>query len=166
MAHLDEFQHFLHLPTPMPTVLAEARGLGLGLNLLHQNLGQLPTEVRDAVLANARSRVVFQLSAQDAHVLARELGGGLTPEDLQGLGAYEIVVQLFAAGRTQPPVTARSLPPAPAYSDADAIRRRSRARYGVERSQVEAAMRSRHQSPKSDAPIGRRRRGKTDEGQS
>ena len=28
MAYLDEFQHFVHLPTPMPSMLAEARGLG------------------------------------------------------------------------------------------------------------------------------------------
>ena len=30
MAYLDEWQHFVHLPTPMASVLAEARGLGLG----------------------------------------------------------------------------------------------------------------------------------------
>jgi hypothetical protein len=28
MAYLDEWQNFLHLPTPMASVLAEARGLG------------------------------------------------------------------------------------------------------------------------------------------
>lgn len=41
MAYLDEWQHFVHLPIPMSSVLAEARGLGLGLTLAHQYLSQL-----------------------------------------------------------------------------------------------------------------------------
>jgi TraM recognition site of TraD and TraG len=159
MAHIDEFQNVVHLPTPMPAVLAESRGLGLGLTLAHQHVGQLPNDVRDAVLANARSRVVFQLPAQDAGLLARELGGGLTPDDLQGLGAFEVAAQLYAAGRTQPPLTARTEAPSATRSDADAVRASSRQRYGAERSQVEAEIRRRHQGAARDTPIGRRRRG-------
>jgi len=159
MAHIDEFQNVVHLPTPMPAVLAESRGLGLGLTLAHQHVGQLPNDVRDAVLANARSRVVFQLPAQDAGLLARELGGGLTPDDLQGLGAFEVAAQLYAAGRTQPPLTAKTQGPSATRSDADEVRANSRQRYGAERSQVEAEIRERHQGATADTPIGRRRRG-------
>lgn len=159
MAHLDEWQHFLHLPTPMPAMLAEARGLRLGLTLAHQHLGQLPNDVRDAVLANARSRVVFQLPSGDARLLAHELGAGLTPEDLQTLGAFEVVAKLFAAGRSQPPVTLSTYPASPPSSDADQLRGRSRERYGVAPREVEVAIRRRQQAPGADAPIGRRRRG-------
>ena len=45
----------------MASVLAEARGLGLGLTLAHQHIDQLTPEAARAVLANARSKVLFQL---------------------------------------------------------------------------------------------------------
>src|SRR5207247_1726359 len=80
----------------------------------HQDLGQLPSEMQKAVLANARSRVIFQVSAGDAGILARELAPHLTAEDLQGLAAYEVAATLSAGARIAPPVTARTLlPPEP-----------------------------------------------------
>lgn len=157
MAYLDEFQEVVRLPVPMASVLAEARGLGVGFVLAHQHAAQLDTELRNAVLANARSRVVFQVAAQDARLLARELGGGLTPDDLQGLGAYEIAAQVYAAGRTQPPLTASTSPPTSIRTNGALIRGRSRQHYGVPRKQVEAEIRERQES-RPDAPIGRRRR--------
>ncbi|MGD0082037.1 MAG: type IV secretory system conjugative DNA transfer family protein [Acidimicrobiales bacterium] len=157
MAYLDEWQNFLHLPTPMASVLAEARGLGLGMVLAHQHLGQLPAEAQHAVLANARSKVVFQLPAGDARLIARELGGVLTADDLQGLGAYEVAAQLFAAGTTQPVATARTRPMGEATGSADDVRASSREQYGVARGEVEKQLRSR-QHARVDAPTGRRQR--------
>src|SRR5581483_1804874 len=110
-AYIDEFQDYLHLPTGVEDVLAQARGLGLGLTLAHQHLGQLPTRIRDAVLANARSRVVFQLAASDARTVARELAPHLSAADLQGLGEYEVVASLSAGARVAAPVTGVTLPP-------------------------------------------------------
>jgi energy-coupling factor transporter ATP-binding protein EcfA2 len=157
MAYLDEFQHFIHLPTPMPSMLAEARGLGLGMTLAHQHLDQLGEEARHAVLANARSRVVFQLPAGDARIMAREMGTILSADDLQGLGAFEVVCQLFAAGTTQAPATGKTRALDPISSDADAIRVHSRDRYGVDREVVERAIRDR-QSGSSAGGLGRRDR--------
>jgi len=70
--YVDEFQDYLNLPTAFTDVLAQARGFGFSLTLAHQYLGQLPAAVRQG-LANARTKVVFQTSADDAPVLAREL---------------------------------------------------------------------------------------------
>lgn len=157
MFYLDEWQHFLHLPTPMASVLAEARGLGLGMVLAHQELGQVPEDVRRAVMANARSRVVFQLPASDAAIVARELGGVLTADDLQGLGGYEVALQLFAGGNTQPVATGKTRPMSEAISSAAGIRALSRDRHGVDRAEVERQIRER-QTSRTDAPTGRRRR--------
>jgi hypothetical protein len=157
MAYLDEWQNFLHLPTPMASVLAEARGLGLGIVLAHQHLGQLPEEARNAVAANALSKVVFQLPAGDARLIAREFGGVLTADDLQGLGAYEVAAQLFAAGTTQTVATATTRWMGERTGSADDVRASSRERYGVARAEVEKQLRSR-QHVRVDAPTGRRQR--------
>lgn len=160
VAYLDEFQHFLHLPTPIATVLAEARGLGLGMVLAHQHLHQLPKEIREGVLANARSSVTFQCSRSDATVLARELSSTLTPDDLQGLGAYEIVASVFAGGQVSYPCTARTLPAPPVVSNAEEIRSASRKRYGQPIADIDTDIASRT-APRRSAPIGSTaRRGK------
>lgn len=161
MAYLDEWQHFLHLPTPMASVLAEARGLGLGMTLAHQHLGQLPESARNAVLSNARSRVIFQLPAGDARLLTKELGGLLTADDLQGLGAYEVVTQLFAAGSTQPAATGRTRPMVAALGSSHDVRAQSSERFGVARSDVEHAIRARSDKSKPSDAVGRRRDGGT-----
>jgi hypothetical protein len=155
-AYIDEFQDYLRLPLGLADVLAQARGLGLALTLAHQHLGQLPTGVKDALLANARSRVVFQLSASDAHTLARELAPYLTAADLGGLGPYEVVVSLSTGARVAPPATGVTLPPPPPTGLADAAREASRERYGIDRRQVEAAIRARHEGPHGKGPVGRR----------
>lgn len=159
MAYLDEWQHFVHLPTPMASVLAEARGLGLGMTLAHQEMGgQLTPDLRNAVLANARSRVLFQLPANDARLMERQLGGLLSSDDLQGLGAWEVACQLYAGGSTQAPATGRARPLPPPSADPDEIRRWSREQYGVDRKEIELAIR-RRQMGATTGPIGRRPKG-------
>jgi hypothetical protein len=157
MAFLDEFQHFIHLPTPMASMLTEARGLGLGLTLAHQHLDQLDSDVRSAVMANARSKVLFQLPSADARLMEREMGGVITADDLQGLGAYEVVCQLFAAGTTQAPATGRTRPLPPQLSDANSLRTSSRSTYGLPREEVERSMRDR-QLGFMPSPVGRKSR--------
>ncbi|MCE7006602.1 type IV secretion system DNA-binding domain-containing protein [Kibdelosporangium philippinense] len=153
---IDEFQDYLKLPMSVADILAQARGLGLGLALAHQNLDQLPTSLQKAVLANARSRVIFQTSAGDAHSLARELAPYLSAEDLQGLGAYEIVATLSAGARIAPPVTGRTLLPPPVTGLAEEAHQRSRERYGRDRADVEAAIRARHEGRAPGGGLGRR----------
>lgn len=168
MAYLDEWQHFVALPTPMATVLAEARGLGLGMTLAHQYLHQLPADTRSAVLSTARSRVVFQLQHEDAALAARPMAGMLSERDLQGLGAYEVVVQAYAGGSTQPPATGVTRPLPPPCSDPEALRAASRQRYGMDATDVEARLRQRHARSgerKADkaasAPVGRKPRNRS-----
>ena len=134
------------------------RGLMRGWALLaHQGMDQLTTEAKSAVLSNARSRVLFQLPAADARIMAREIGTMLTAEDLQGLGTYEVVAQLFAEGHTQAPATGRTRALDAPTSDPAAIRAESRSHYGVPREDVERALRDRQSAPTSGA-IGRKPR--------
>jgi hypothetical protein len=156
-AYIDEFQDYLHLPIGVEAMLTQARGLGLGLTLAHQHLGQLPASVREAVLANARSRVIFQVAATDAHALARELAPEVSAVNLQGLGRFEVVARLSAGGQVSPPVTGTTLPAAGTTGQAALARLRSRARYGVSRDEVEAAIQARHTGRPGGGSVGRRR---------
>jgi hypothetical protein len=157
MAYLDEWQNLVHLPIPMSNVLAEARGLGLGLTLAHQHISQLPDDLKQAVLADTRSHIVFQLPAADAVLMAREMGKVLTADDLMGLGRYEMAAQLFAGGTTQVPATVDARPAPPTCSDPNEVVEAARQRYGVARDDVEAALRARQQAG-GHGPVARRNR--------
>jgi hypothetical protein len=159
VVYADEFQDYVHLPTDMADALAQARGLGVGLTLAHQHLAQLPGNLKAAVLANARSRVCFQLSGDDAQAIARLAGDLLQASDLQRLHRYEAYAQLVVGGEVTDFASIRTLPlPAPT-SDPAAVREASRLRYGRPVDQVEAEIRKLLEGDPDDAgPLGRRRR--------
>ncbi len=139
MVVVDEFQEYLRLPTDLGDVLAQARGLGVGLTLAHQHLGQLPFDVKAAVLANARSRVLFTASHDDASVFVKG-DDRLTPNDVVGLGRYEVYASLMADRQATPYASAQTLPPPPAVRRADEAQARSREQWGVPAGVVDAEL--------------------------
>lgn len=138
MVYLDEFATFLNLPTNLADALARSRGMGVSYTLAHQFLAQLTPAMRAAVLSNTRSRVCFQLSAEDAVTIARS-SPELVAEDFTALGAHEVYASLFTSGRSTSFASGLTLPPAKAVSRADELRRLSRSRYGRSIADVEAA---------------------------
>lgn len=157
-AYIDEFQDYLHLPVGVEAMLTQARGLGLGLTLAHQHLGQLPASVREAVLANARNRIIFQVAATDAQALARELTPDVKAADLQNLGRFEVVARLSAGGLVTRPVTGTTMVAPPATGQAATARLRSRAHYGIDRGEVEAAIQARYTGRRGGRSVGKRGR--------
>jgi hypothetical protein len=136
--YVDEFHKFQGVAMPFGDALAQARSLRLVLTLANQNLGQLSKELRDAIAANARSRLVFQCSQEDAVYLARTF----TPLDasaLESLPRFEMAVRLAIGGATSPGFTLRTAPPsAAAYgASASSLRIASLARYGRSREEVD-----------------------------
>lgn len=139
--YADEFQDYVHLPTDMADALAQARGLGVGLTLAHQHLTQLPANLRASVLANARSRVCFQLAGEDAQTMGRFAEAKLESSDFQRLPRYEAYAQLVVGGEVADFASLRTLALPPASSDPKLIRELSRRRYGRPVDQVEAEIR-------------------------
>lgn len=121
MVYIDEFQDYLHLPTDIADVLAQARGLGMGLTLAHQHLAQLPASLRSAVMANARSRVCFQLGNEDARLIAAS-SAEIEALALQSLGRYEAYVSLVSRTNVTAFASARTLEPIEPTSDAQDAR--------------------------------------------
>jgi len=146
--YVDEVHNYLNLPTPLEEMLAEARGYRLSLCLAHQHLGQLPKEMREALAANARTKLYFQLSQHDAQQLGKEVEPELAAHDLAHLPRYTAAVRLCHQGETGPAFTLTTSPLEPGNPErADTVRASSRERNGTARSTVEADLRARQRRP-------------------
>jgi hypothetical protein len=121
--HLDEAHNFLNLPYSLEDMLAEARAYRVSFNLAHQNLAQLPTDLADGISANARNKVFFTCSPQDARTLAAHTGPLLGEHDLAHLDAFQAAARLTAKNAHVRAFTMRTRPTQPAIQGrADAIR--------------------------------------------
>jgi hypothetical protein len=98
----------------MEDMLAEARGYRLSLTLAHQNLAQLPRDLREGISANARSKVVFNASPEDARDLERHTAPLLGAYDLSHLGAFQAAARLVASSTERPAFTMHTAPLPPA----------------------------------------------------
>lgn len=107
---VDECQNFLHLPIGIEDALAEARGYRVSLVLAHQHLAQLPPDVREGVEANARNKVYFTVSPDDARKLVRHLAPDVNEHALSRRPSFEVVARLIAEGRDTPACTLDTLP--------------------------------------------------------
>ena len=147
--YVDEVHNYLNLPTPFEDIAAEARGYRLSLGLAHQHLAQLPRDLREALAANARTKVYFQLSRDDAAHLEREMRPELAAHDLSHLPLYTAAVRLCQNGQPSRAFTLTTQPlPAPIDGQAQRVRHSARRRYGSVREQIEEQLASRHQQHK------------------
>lgn len=159
MVHIDEVQDYLRLPGDLGDALAQARGLGVGYSLAHQHLHQLPREIHRAVMANARSRVAFQLDHADAREIAATTRGQLLAEDFESLPAYRAYANLLHANENRGWASLNALPLDPPLREATEVRARSRANFGQPLDQIEADLLNLIEpAPGDDEPLGRTRR--------
>jgi Type IV secretion-system coupling protein DNA-binding domain len=142
--YVDETHNYLALPRSFEDLLAEARGYRLSLVLAHQHMGQLPRDVRDALGANARTKVVFTCSPEDALALERHFDPDLSAYDLSHLATFQAACRPCVGGGQSQAFTFRTEPlPAGSRARAEAVRRRSAALFATPRDEVEETIESR-----------------------
>lgn len=114
--YLDEFHQYV---TPdLSDYLALARGYSVGLVLAHQDLGQLSNALREAILANARQRIILGgIHADDEAVFSRLAQPHRLPADLRYLPRGKAYAQLTQRGRLTRPVPL-TLPHIPLHEEA------------------------------------------------
>jgi hypothetical protein len=128
--YLDEAHNFLTLPYPLEDMLAEARGYRLSLVLAHQHLAQLPHDLREGISANARNKIIFNASPEDARDLERHVTPALSSHDLAHLGAYQAAARLVVHSADQAAFTLRTTPlPPKTAGRATAVRTSSRTHF-------------------------------------
>jgi hypothetical protein len=158
--YVDEVQDFAASPVPWDELFAQGRKYGLSLTVAHQNLAQLPKDLREVILANAGSKAIFALGPQDAKAMAPVFAPALTADDLQALDPYSVAatVALDSGGQARP-VTLTTPAPLPPLGSTERVRAASRANYARPRAVVEATLRSRAEGKaQPKAPVGRRKR--------
>jgi hypothetical protein len=120
--YIDESHNILNLAGSVTDMLAEARGYHLSLVLAHQNLTQLPRETQLALSANARNKLFFNCSPEDAHQLARHTMPQLDEHDLSHLDAYIGAARLVVNSRETAAFTLRTRPPLDVVGQTSMIR--------------------------------------------
>lgn len=158
---VDEVQDFASAPIPWDELFAQGRKYGLSLTVAHQNLTQLPRDLREVVLANARSKVVFTLSGRDAKVMEGLFAPALSADDLQALDPYAVAALVaLSDGSVARPVTLKTPPPPEPTGSMEAVRAASRAHYARPRGEIEQELRAQVEAVAvPPAPVGRKPRG-------
>jgi len=131
--YVDEFQNFA--TDSFATILSEARKYRLDLIVGHQYIRQLidgdNTKVRDAVLGNVGTIILFRIGAEDAKLLAKEFEPQFTEVDMLNLPKYNILLKLMINGVASSPFSAVTLAPSPEFytGNSDKVIKVSRERY-------------------------------------
>ena len=106
---LDEFHTFT--TQSLVLMLSELRKYRLALVLVGQYLTQTDTTIRDAVLGNVGTLVIFRIGAADAETLAPEFAPEFSVADFTNLPNYHIYLKLMIDGKISRPFSATTLPP-------------------------------------------------------
>jgi hypothetical protein len=107
--YLDEFHNFT--TQSIMFMLSELRKYRLSLCLAHQYLGQVEPNIRDAVLGNAGTIVVFRIGANDAEFLAPEFAPEFKISDFTHLANFHICLKMMIDGQVSRPFSAVTIPP-------------------------------------------------------
>jgi hypothetical protein len=107
-------------------------------------MGQLTKDVRDALAANARTKVVFTCSPEDAFVLERHFVPDLSAYDLSHLATFQAACRPCVRGGQGQAFTFRTEPlPDGSEGRKDQVRARSAELFAVPRDEVEEIIESR-----------------------
>ncbi len=110
--YIDEFQNYVS--DSIAVILSEARKYGLSLTLAHQNLTQLidkngSTKVRDSVMGNAGTKMVFRVGVEDASVFAKEFAPVVTEFDLVSPPMHSAYLKLLVKNMATRPFVLKTL---------------------------------------------------------
>lgn len=107
--YLDEFHNFT--TQSLVLMLSELRKYRLSLVLAHQYLTQLEFGIRDAILGNVGTMIIFRIGAGDAEVFAQEFAPQFSITDFTNLPNYHIYLKMMIGGKISAPFSAQTLPP-------------------------------------------------------
>lgn len=148
--YIDEFQNFA---TPsIGTILSEARKYKLSLIIAHQFIAQLDEKIRDAVIGNVGTKIVFRIGATDAEFLEKQFHPVFTRTDLENQHNRHASLALLVNGIPARPFTIKTMDlPKIDYSHVETLKQLSYNTYGRDRADVEGEIKKKYQADPSMA---------------
>lgn len=113
--YLDEFHNFT--TQSLVLMLSELRKYRLSLVLAHQYLTQLEIPIRDAILGNVGTIIIFRIGATDAELFAQEFAPEFKITDFTNLPNFHIYLKMMIDGKISRPFSAVTLPPAKSLAE-------------------------------------------------
>ncbi|MCD9187016.1 MAG: TraM recognition domain-containing protein [Pyrinomonadaceae bacterium] len=107
--YLDEFHNFT--TQSLVLMLSELRKYRLSLVLAHQYLTQLEPSIKDAILGNVGTMIIFRIGTVDAELFAQEFAPAFKQSDFTNLPNFHIYLKLMIDGKISSPFSAVTLPP-------------------------------------------------------
>lgn len=138
--YVDEFQSFAS--DSFADILSEARKYKLCLNIAHQYVAQMTENVRDAVVGNVGTMIIFRIGSADAEMFEKEFMPIFTAEDIVNLDFAQMYLRMTIDGIASKPFSGTSLPPIapPVISFREEVMRASRRNFANNRIEVEAVI--------------------------
>lgn len=104
---LDEFQNYTN--KSIVTLLSEIRKYSLTLTMATQYLSALDRDIKEAVLGNVGTQIIFRLGQQDAKYFEREFTPIFTSKDITSMASYEIYLKMMIDSRPSKPFSANTI---------------------------------------------------------
>jgi hypothetical protein len=138
--YIDEFQNFI--TDTIGTILSEARKYKLDLTVAHQYMGQLvknnDTSIRDAILGNVGTFIVYNIGIEDAQILVKQFAPVFNEYDLVNIERFNAYVKLLVANQNIRPFNMIGYPPQKGSPEiAKLVKEISHLKYGRPRETVE-----------------------------
>lgn len=153
--YVDEFQNFT--TDSFATILSEARKYRLSLNVTNQFIAQLPEKIRDAVIGNAGTMIVYRIGAADAEFMIKEFPG-VAIDDMVNLDRFMTYIKILIDLTPSKPFSMKGIK-SPVEKNprlAEAVRQLSRLKFGRDKAVVDAEVMGRGalaQAPEDSAAV-------------
>lgn len=138
--YLDEFQQFSHLSHDFENMLAEARKHKLGLVMATQYIERLkPVGLQDAVMTNARTKVIFNSSAKSSMIHWQDFASTyVRQQDFMNLKAHQALARVNTKDGISEPITIKTFKQPAGYKRGAEILALSSHTYGRNKTQIDS----------------------------
>lgn len=135
---MDEFHMFSDIPAGFEEVLAMARSYNLCLVTATQYPDQLNPSLQQAILNNARNKIILTSEGKTARFWSSFFSNGILDTDISNLQKYVSITRILTPDGMSIPFTMKTLKPPTPYGSKQTVARLSMDKHGRSIADIEA----------------------------